>query len=144
MPTNIYVVLIAVACCVPLAGCGRASKRVAHRRAEASQLADEGLAAFDNRDYATAIVKLSDPVDHGGLHGDVYCGVAVKLAVSYAHQGSYPEAEALLAKLEQGAPNLDQIYAARAFLLLKQGKAGDSRAALAKARQYNRSIKEFK
>jgi Tfp pilus assembly protein PilF len=141
--TSRFVVLGAV-CCVALAGCGRQSKQVASRREQASALAGEGLTAFQNRDFATAIAKLSDPVDHGGLNVDAYCSAAVKLAVAYGHEGKYPEAEALLLKLEQGAPNLDEIYAARAFLLAKQGKAGESRAALAKARQYNRTIKEFK
>jgi len=128
---------------VALVGCG-GSKEIADRRAQASALADEGLAAFQNRDYATAIAKLSDPVEHGGLNVDAYCDAAVKLAVAYAHEGKYAEADALLTKLEQGAPNLDQIFAARSFLLKKQGKAADSRVMLAKARQINRTIQEFK
>jgi Tfp pilus assembly protein PilF len=136
--------IVSLLCCAALTGCGGGSKQAASRREQAAALAGEGLTAFDNRDYATAIAKLSDPVENGGLNVDAYCSAAVKLAVAYAHEGKYAEAETLLAKLEQGAPNLDQIYAARAFLLTKQGKAADARTALAKARQFNRTIQEFK
>jgi len=143
MGTISRVAVVGVACCVALTGCGGSSE-IADRRQQASALADEGLTAFQNRDYATAVAKLSDPVDHGGLNVDAYCSAAVKLTVAYAHEGKYAEAEALLGKLEQGAPNLDEVYAARAFLLAKQGKAGEARTALAKARQFNRRIQEFK
>ena len=59
------------------------------------------------------------------------------------YTGKFDEALALLTSLEQGAPNLDQVFAARAFVLKKQNKLAEANAALAKARQYNRTIKEF-
>jgi tetratricopeptide (TPR) repeat protein len=124
-------------------GCGGTPTDVVVSREAASAAVNEGLTAFGNRDYAAAADKLGVAVDSGMLNADVYSDAAVKLAVSYGATGKYDEALALLTTMEQGAPNLDQVFAARAFVLKKQGKVAEANAAMAKARQYNRTIKEF-
>jgi len=53
----------------------------------------------------------------------------------------YPQ---ILAKsLEKGAPNLDEIFAARSFVLQKQGKTKAAKSAWAKARRMNRYVRKI-
>jgi tetratricopeptide (TPR) repeat protein len=127
-----------------LAGCGSSNSQLAEKRVNAYEAAAKGDEAFQIRDYSTAAERLASAVDGGGLNPDAYAAAAVKLAVCYGATGKFTEANDLLDKLEKGAPNLDQVYAARSFVLRKQGKAAESRAVLAKARRYNRLIQEFK
>jgi lipopolysaccharide biosynthesis regulator YciM len=124
-------------------GCGGTSESLVVSRETASAAVNEGQAAFDNRDYAAAADKLGIAVNSGMLNADIYSDAAVKLAVSYGATGKYNEALTLLTSMEQGAPNLDQVFAARAFVLKKQGKVAEANAAMARARQHNRMIKEF-
>lgn len=127
-----------------LCGCSSSNPELAAKRETGSAAVAKGEAAFANRDYAAAAESLSAAVNDGVLNPDVYSSAAVKLVVCYGATGKFEEANALLAKLDAGAPNLDQVNAARAYVLAKQGKAAESRAALAKARQYNRMVQEFK
>lgn len=143
MRTFGYLAAVAWVACTS-SGCGSASKEAAKSRETSAAAAAEGLKAFESHDYAAAASKLAAAIDGGGLNADSYSAAAVRLAVAQAQQGQLAEADALLTKLEQGAPNVDEILAARSFLLKKQGKLAESRTALAKARQINRSVTEFK
>jgi tetratricopeptide (TPR) repeat protein len=125
-----------------LAGCG--SSEVIETRENAYAAVAAGDQAFQSRDYATAAERYAVAVNGGGLNPDAYASAAVKLAVSYGALKKFDEAHAMLDKLEQGAPNLDEIHAARSFVLKKQGKAAEARAAFAKARRINPRIQEFK
>jgi hypothetical protein len=117
---------------------------LATTREEASAALERGFKAFEQANYSAAAPDLELGVKSGGLSPDAYCSAAVKLAVCYAADGKFDEANTLLDQLERGAPNMDEVYAARSYVLKKQGKAVESRAALAKARQRNRAIQEFK
>jgi Tfp pilus assembly protein PilF len=134
---------MALVACAAL-GCGSTSTEVVRSREASAAAANEGMQAFAARDYATAAAKLSAAIEGGGLNADSYSTAAVRLAVAYAQQGQFAEAEALLTKLEQGAPNVDEVLAARSLVFKKQGKLAESRAALAQARRLNRFVKEFK
>ena len=125
-------------------GCSSPADKLADVRRSAQEEFDAAMTAFDARDYATADAKLATALKLGGLHPDVYCEAAVKQAVCWAATGKTTEAISELDRLEPGAPNLDQIYAARSYVLAKQGKTAESRAALAKAKQFNRTVQEFK
>jgi tetratricopeptide (TPR) repeat protein len=124
-------------------GCATKAQDPADREAAYKAL-DEGLNAFGQRDYATAEPKLTLALEKGALNPDSYGEAAVKRVVCWGAAGRYDEAYTELDRLEAGAPNLDQVAAARSYVLAKQGKAAESRAALAKARQYNRTVQEFK
>lgn len=125
-------------------GCNSPSEKMANTRKVAQELFDQGQTAFTAKDYAAAEDRFSRAVTQGGLGPDCYDIAAVKRAVCLGALNRGDEAIAELAKLEPGASNLDAIYAARSYVLTKQGKAAESRAALAKARQYNRTVQEFK
>lgn len=125
-------------------GCGAPGEQMAEARISAYQSYDEAEKAFLARDYATAEPKYAAALSGGGLNADLYSDALVKHALCLAVGGKTSEASAALDKLEPEAINLDQIYVARSFIFKKQGKAAESRAALAKARQYNRTVQEFK
>jgi Tfp pilus assembly protein PilF len=104
---------------------------------------NEASTAFASKDYAGAEAKLALALQANVLNPDVYCEATAKYAVCLAAAGKYPEATAELDKLGPAAPNQGEIFAARAFIFKKQGKVAEANAAMAKARQYNRAIKEF-
>ncbi len=124
------------------AGCGDSGGDVGTRQS-ASIAYGAGVDAFAKKDYPAACELLTQALDQGGLNSDLYADAMVKRAVCYGAAGKFDEALADLTKLEAGAPNLDQVFAARAFVLKKQGKVAEANAAMAKARQYNRMVKEF-
>jgi tetratricopeptide (TPR) repeat protein len=97
-----------------------------------------------SNDRARALQKLSAALEGGGLNPDAACDARVKLAVCLASAGKHDEALDTLEMVGAGASNPDAVEAARSYIYKKQGKAAESRAALAKARQYNPRVQEFK
>jgi Flp pilus assembly protein TadD len=126
------------------AGCSAPGSEHEDSRVSAYKANAEALVAFEAKDYATAEPGFVAAIESGVLNPDVYCQAVVRLAVCHGSAGKYDEALAELDKLGPAAGNQDEIYAARAFVLAKQGKAADARTALGKARQFNRSVQEFK
>lgn len=126
------------------AGCSAPGSENEGARVNAYAANSEALQAFAAKDYATAEPLFAAAIEGGVINPDVYCQAVVRLAVCRGAAGQYDEALAELDKLGPAASNQDEIYAARAFILGKQGKAADARTALAKARQYNRTVQEFK
>ena len=144
MPGRLTASTPCLAAALLLCGCSSSNPELVAKRETGSAAVAKGEAAFANHDYTVAAESLAAAVNDGALNPDAYSSAAVKLVVCYAATGKFDEANALLAKLDAGAPNLDQVNAARAYVLAKQGKMAESRAALAKARQFNRSVQEFK
>ena len=129
---------------ISAAGCGNSPELPEQVRVGAQQSLKEGLAAFESRDYATALAKLDEAIASGGVYSGSIVDARVKRAVALAATGDAAAANSELDELEQNAPDLDLIYAARSYILAKQGKAAEARAALAQARRYNRTVQEFK
>jgi hypothetical protein len=125
-------------------GCSSPADKLEDVRRTAQEEFDAAMTAFNARDYAAAEARFAAALKLGGLYPDLYCEATVKQAVCWAAAGKTTEAMSELDRLEPGAPNLDQIYAARSYVLAKQGKAAESRAAFAKARQLNRTVAEIK
>jgi tetratricopeptide (TPR) repeat protein len=124
-------------------GCG-SSAQVANQRETAGEAYAAGVAAFESRDFATAADKLTAAIDAHGLNPDQYANAFLKRAVAAAATDDFETASADLDILERGAPNLDEVYAARAFVLLKQGKGSEAKAAFAKARQLNPRVQPIR
>ena len=139
IPKSLWLLIVALLS----SGCGDPEKHADARRTS-YEAYEKGLVAFSARDYGTASGLLSAAVGTGFLNADAYSNAATRLAVSYAAEKRFDEALALLNELDKGAPNFDEVYAARSYVLAKQGKVAESRAALAKARQFNRAVQEFK
>lgn len=130
------------ALCAAVAGCGGAKVDEGGRQSGAEAFAS-AVSEFDQRSYEPAAEHFTTAITQGGLNPDQYAEAAVKRAVCWGAAGEYDEALAELDKLLAGAPNLDQVQAARAFVLKKQGKSAEAAQALAAARRINRTIKEF-
>jgi hypothetical protein len=125
-------------------GCGSSDSKNADLRRSAYVTLEEGLAAFSARDYANAEQKLTAAIDARVLNPDSYCQAVTKRAVCSAVASKFDDALADLEKLGPAPSNADEVFVVRSFIYKKQGKAAESRAALAKARQYNRTVQEFK
>lgn len=125
-------------------GCGSAGSEHGDARAAAYANVNEATVAFDAHDYATAELKLASALASKLLNPDVFCESTVKHAVCLSAAGKHDEALAALDTVGVGASNADQVESARSYILAKQGKASESRAALAKARRLNPKVQEFK
>jgi Flp pilus assembly protein TadD len=124
-------------------GCGSNSEKLASSRLASQQAFAEGMTAFNNGDYADAELKLTAAIDLKGLNPDSYCDALIRRAACWAAAGKYDEALTELKSQESSGGPPDLIDVARSFVYRKQGKLGESRAALAKARKFNRAVKEF-
>lgn len=133
----------AVFCLILVTGCGGPVEQSADSRELAAKTFTDGDAAFAQRDFASAGEHFTQAIEHG-LSADRFAEAAVKRAICWGSNGKHVEAHAELDKLEAAAPNQDEILAARSYILAKQGKAAESRVALAKARQLNRTVQPFK
>ncbi len=131
-------------CVVIAAGCSYPGEKQEDIRRAASEAYNAGLTAFASKDYATAESSLTGALDGGGLNPDQFADTSIKRAVCWGATGKPTEALEALQQIESWGENLDAVYAARSYVLAKQGKLAESRAALAKARQYNRTVQEFK
>jgi tetratricopeptide (TPR) repeat protein len=129
---------------VQLSGCGSSAEKFADVRRASQQAHDEGLASLQAKDYALAEKHFTTAIELRGLNPDFLADALIRRAICWGATGKVEEASAELQKLESSGIAADQIYAARSYVLAKQGKAAESRAALAKARQFNRSVQEFK
>jgi len=126
-----------------LVGCGESKQQVAEQRLSAQQAYDQANEAFASQDYQAAKTLYEQAVATGRLFGDLVGTARVKQAICLAKLDDLTAAHAALNELEQGAPNLDEIFAARSYVLAKQGKKKAAKVAWAKARRFNYSVKKI-
>ena len=122
-----------------LFGCGSGADGGKTSFSEAS--VENGLKAFEQRDWEKAELELSTAIDNGGLQPDMAEAAIRSLAVSRVHLGKLAEAEADLQKLEQGAMEMDLFWLASAELAFKKGDSASAKKSIAEARRVNRSVK---
>lgn len=127
-----------------VAGCSYPGEKQEDARRVAAEAYNAGLTAFTSKDYAAAEPKLTEAIDAGGLNPDLLVDATIKRAVCWARGGKSAEAIVELDKMETWGVSPDALNAARSYVLAKQGKVAESRAALAKAKQFNRAVQEFK
>jgi hypothetical protein len=102
---------------------------------------ENGLKAFEQRDWQKAELELSTAIGNGGLQPDIAEAAIRSLAVSRVHLGKLAEAEADLQTLKQGAMEMDLFWLASAELAVKKGDSAAAKKAIAEARELNRSVK---
>lgn len=140
-PISHGLALLLVAVCL---GCSSPAEKLEDVRLASSVAFNEAVTAFDARDYPKAESAFNVSLQPGGLMSEQYCEAVVKRAVCFAANGKADEALTELDALGPAASNLDAIEAARSYILAKQGKAAESRAALARAKRLNPRVQEFK
>lgn len=127
-----------------IAGCSYPGESQEDARRAAAEAYNVGLTAFNSKDFTAAEPALTQAMDVGGLNPDLLVDATIKRAVCWAATNKPGEALAELDKMETWGVSPDELNAARSYVLAKQGKVAESRAALAKARQFNRAVQEFK
>ena len=125
-----------------LAGCGGDSAAVVDSRQSAAQAYEKAEQAFNAKNFAEA-KDAYDQCLSGGLPADLLGTARVRRAVCLAEAGDFAAASEEITALESAAPNLDEVFAAKSYILAKQGKLAESKASWAQAIRYNRSVKKF-
>lgn len=111
-------------------------------RKSAEQALTDGRAAFDQAQYDQAHEQLGLAIQ-GGLNADLYSDALVHHAVASIHLDKFDEAQADFEQLDQGATNMDQVFAAKSFLALKQGKKAEANRFWQQAVRENPKVKKF-
>lgn len=128
---------------IAFVGCGGGgSSESESTRQTAASAYESAQTAFNNKDYAKA-KESYDLALKGGLYSDLIGPARARRAICLAETGDADGAMQEIVALEGGAPNIDEVFAAKSYILAKQGKIPESNAAWAQAVKINRSIKKF-
>lgn len=136
-------VIMTAIICTALVGCGGTSEDVIESRKAGQQAYDNALQSMAAKDYAAAKEQLETAIKHGRLQLDVKATAYTKLAACQAATGDISAAHATLDDLQQQAPNMDEVFAARSFVFQQEGKTKQAKAAWAKARRMNRYVEKI-
>lgn len=91
--------------------------------------------------YEQALPKLEAAISGGGLGPDLYVEALLLRAQCYAMAGQLEQAEADMEKADQGSPSEAMKELTKGVILEKQGKSAESKAALAKAKRLDPTLK---
>lgn len=91
--------------------------------------------------YEPALPKLEAAISGGGLGPDLYAEALLLRAQCYAMTGKPEQAAADMEKAEQGSPSEAMIELTKGVILEKQGKSAESKAAFAKAKRMDPTLK---
>ncbi len=100
-----------------------------------------GTAAFDQKDFVTAEKELAAAVMAGVLQPDLLEIAQRTRARCLIELDRCDEAELLLAELEQGAAEMDQVWLVRAEMSLKLGDRSAAQSAFDEAKKLNGKLK---
>ena len=126
---------------IALTGCG--GTRTADN-AGSTEAYNDAEKAMEAGDYVAAIPHWTQAMDAGGLNPDQYADARIRRGECYGRTGDFAAAHADLDNAEMGAPELDRVYATRAFVFGKEGKKKEAATAMSKAKKENRSVKRIK
>ena len=110
-------------------------------RADSVARYEEGNTQLAAKNVAAARDAFAEAVTRGGLRTDQHTTAKLRLAFCEACLGNTEAAGQLLDSLEEGAPDLGNVYAMRAFVFRKAGDAAKAEAAWAKAQQWNPAVR---
>lgn len=91
--------------------------------------------------YEAALPKLEAAISGSGLGPDLYVESLLLRAQCYAMTGKLEQAEADMAQAENGSPAEAMLELTKGVIFGKQGKSAESKAALAKAKRLDPSLK---
>jgi len=110
------------------------------RGVAADEALTAGLAAYEAGDFPRAHELLSQACTLGGLQSEAYTDAQLKMTACLANLAKFDEAHRIFDEHLKGAPNQDEVHAAKAYVLLKQGNRPAAEAELGKARKINPRI----
>ena len=110
-------------------------------RADSVARYEEGNTQLSAKNVAGAREAFAAGVELGGLRPDVHATAKLRLAYCEACLGNTEAAEQLLDSLEEGSPDLGEVYAMRAFVCRKAGDATKAEAAWAEAQRWNPAVR---
>lgn len=134
MPGGLLAVLLAAAVA---AGC----RPPEPPRADSVARYEEGNTQLAAKNVAGAREAFAAAVGLGGLRPDVHATAKLRLAYCEACLGDTEAAGQLLDSLEEGSPDLGEVYAMRAFVCRKAGDAAKADAAWAEAQRWNPAVR---
>jgi len=123
----------AVGCC----GAGGMSEKTVADSESALTQAEE---AFEAGNFQQAVDNYTNAIEGGGLRSEMLAEAYIHRAMAHAELGAFDAAQADLEIAEQGAPQMDAVYAARGYVLLKQGDKEQAREQYRLARSINPQI----
>ena len=127
-----------------ICGCGPDTpSSIVEARMSAQTAYDEGIKAFEQKDYSLAEEKLTKALSIGNLYSELIDDARAKRIVSLAAQDKLDEAVKALQELKEDAVQQELVYLAHSYVLKKQGALRKSKQAFAKARKLNLYAKKF-
>lgn len=111
------------------------------------ELFDEGIQAFEQRDYAKAKESLLSATENGTLRGDFQEAAMVKLALAQTASGDANAGLNTLNTLESNSSYFEDrtgFLAAKSYVLQKQGNRSAASQAWREARSLNPRVRRFK
>mgnify|MGYP002626071968 CR=1 FL=1 len=136
--------LLAGCCAFAIAGCGSgSSSEVIASRESAQKAYDQAMGAMEQKNYPVAKPLFDQAIDSGYLYLDLLTSAYINRAVCSAAAGEFAAAHADLDAMKDAPVSGDKLLAARSFVLEKQGKSREARAAWSQARRINRFVQKY-
>ena len=137
-------ILLAGWCFFAVAGCGSGtSSEVIASRETAQQVYDHAMEAMEQKNYAVAKPLFDQAIDSGHLYLDLLTSAHINRAVCSAAAGDFAAAHADLDAMKDAPVSGDQLLAARSFVLEKEGKNREARAAWSQAQRINPNVTKY-
>lgn len=122
-----------------LAGCGGGAvpeKVVAETQSDFN----DGMIAVDDKDYETAVSRLTDAINGAGLNPDLLSAAYLERAHAYLELGKYEKAAQDLDDVEPYASDPARVHELRGELYLRQSNREKALAEYTQARRFNPKI----
>lgn len=139
MNRYLHVVICSV-CLMTTLGCGGPKGDPASIASGEASYTEARTMVLDGN-YEAALPKLDAALAGSGLGADLYVESLLLRAQCHAMTGKLEQAEADLAQAENGSPSEAMLELTKGVILEKQGKSSESKAALAKAKRLDPSLK---
>lgn len=123
-------------------GCSSSGEDGASRET-ATKAYQTALERSDAGDHSGAIEKYNEALEGGWLNGDARTQAYLKRAISLAASSDYAAAQNDLDTAKERDVNPDDFLVVQSYLLRKQGKNREARAAMNQAKRFNRAAQEI-
>lgn len=127
---------------IAIGGCSSSAEQSVSRES-ATKAYQEALTLSTSGSHSEAIEKFNEAIQGGWLNSDARTQAYLKRAVSLAATGDFSSAEADLEAAKEREVNPDDLLVVKSYLLRKQGKDREAKAAMKQAKRFNRAAREI-